>query len=363
MNNIRNITVIGAGNIGTQFACVAAAKGYNVTVYSSKPQTFSGTITAVDGDNNIVCTGTPKLVTADIKEALCGADLVFITYPANMFAATQDLILPHIKSGMNIGVIPGTGGAEFAFRKCINKGAVLFGLQRVPSVARLVKYGETVCMQGLRDSLHLASIPSSRSKELSRFISGLFDIPCVALPNYLCVTMTPSNPILHTTRLATMFEDYTDGTIYPKNPLFYGEWSDSSSKRLLDCDAEHQNMLKRLSKLDLSSVKSLVEHYDNSDTPQKMTAKITGIKSLHNLLSPMVQKDGGWVPDFSSRYFVADFPFGLAIIEELAKIIGAPTPNINKTMRWYKEVTKDTHRLNLSDYGINTVDDIYELYK
>ena len=66
---------------------------------------------------------------------------------------------------------------------------------------------------------------------------------------------------------------------------------------------------------------------------------------------------------FSSRYFVADFPFGLAIIEELAKIIGVPVPNISKTMRWYKEVTKDTHRLQLSDYGINTVDDIYELYK
>ena len=101
---------------------------------------------------------------------------------------------------MNILVLPGTGGAEFAFNKCIEAGASLFGLQRVPSVARLEKYGKRVRCEGLRHVLHLASIPTSKSKDFAELICFIWDIECIALPNYLSVTLTPSNPILHTTR-------------------------------------------------------------------------------------------------------------------------------------------------------------------
>ena len=108
--------------------------------------------------------------------------------------------------------------------------------------------------------MNIAAIPSDMSVWISSVISEIFDMPCVALSNYLCVTMTPSNPILHTNRLATMYEDYCKGQDYEKNPLFYGEWTDKSSERLLSCDSEHQKILGALKRMDLSSVKSLVVH-------------------------------------------------------------------------------------------------------
>ena len=362
IEGIRNITIIGGGNIGTQFACTCAHKGYAVTVYTSKPEKYNGRLEIVDAEGNLITKGQIECATSDMELAM-KADLIFISHPAFMFSKLNEKMKSYVREGQYLGILPGTGGAEFAFRSCIEKGAILFGIQRVPSVARLVEYGKKVCAEGKRDKLYLASIPKSEAGLLSDFMSDLFDMPCEALPNYLCVTMTPSNPILHTTRLATMFEDYSDQKVYSSNPLFYGEWSDASSERLLACDAEHQNMLKKLDQMDLSSVKSLVVHYDNSDTVEKMTRKIRSIKSLHNLTSPMKRVETGWVPDFDSRYFTADFPYGLAIIEELAEILGADIPNIKKTMDWYRLATGDDSELNLKQYGIHNIEDIYSLYE
>ena len=355
-----SIAVIGGGNIGTQFACISASKGYKVNVFSSKPELYDGTLEVVD-EFEKVTVGKLNKVTADIGEAVSGCQIIIITHPAFHLKSVADQLLPYIKEDMNICVLPGTGGAEFAFRECMKAGATLFGLQRVPTVARLEQYGKRVRCEGLRSELFLASIPSSKAEDLAEFMSTLWGIPCTALPNYLSVTLTPSNPILHTTRLRTLFADYEEGKVYDRNPLFYGEWSDASSELLIACDRELQEMLKLMDKLDLHNVRSLKLHYE-SDTVEAMTKKLSSIKSLHNLASPMKQVDGGWVPDFKSRYFTADFPYGLAIIEELATVLGFDAPNIRDTMDWYRRVTGDTDRLDLGAYGIHSVEDIYELY-
>ena len=357
---MQNITIFGGGNIGTQFACQLAIKGYCVNIYTSKPQTYNGTLEIVDEDNKII-EGKINKATSNINDAMEQCDAIFITHPAFMFSEDAKLLLPFIKKGLIIFVIPGTGGAEFAFKECIEKGAILAGLQRVPSVARLEEYGRRVRCEGYRDQLYLGSIPHNEALRLSSFMENIWDIKCNPLPNYLCVTLTPSNPILHTSRLATMYEDYSDGTIYDNNPLFYGEWTDKSSKRLINCDQELQNICKAMNKLDLHDVRSLKLHYE-SETIEAMTKKLSSIKSLHNLKSPMIQVKNGWIPDFSSRYFTADFPYGLAIIESLAEILKIDVPNIKKTMDWYYKVTGNTKSFNLKDYGINDLTDIYKFY-
>lgn len=358
---MKKICVLGGGNIGTQFACAFAAKGYEVSVHTSKPEAYDGTLCIVDADGETVCSSNLKNVTSDYEIALNDSEIVFVTYPAFMFSEISEKIALFIKKGVKIGVIPGTGGAEFAFRDCIDKGAVLFGLQRVPAVARLVTYGRTVHVEGLRERLHLASIPSGSERDMAALMEEVFGIPCEILPNYLCVTMTPSNPLLHTTRLRTLFKDYHEGFVYDRNPLFYGEWSDDSSELLLACDSEHQKMLSMLDRLDLSGVRSLREHYE-SNTAEQLTRKIRSIKSLHDLPSPMKQVENGWIPDFRSRYFTADFPYGLAIIEQIAVMIGSEANAINETMDWYKQVSGNASEFNLSKYGIHCIEDLYSLY-
>lgn len=354
------ICIIGAGNIGTQFAAVFSAKGYKVNVFTSKPWLFNGKIEVVDEYDNVIV-GEINKATDDIKEAVTGSEVIFVTYPAFKLGQLSNDILPYIESGMQICVVPGTGGAEFSFNKCIKAGAKLMGLQRVPSVARLEEYGKRVRCEGLRSELHLASVDPETAKETSKIMAEVWGIKCTPLPNYLNVTLTPSNPILHTTRLRTLFEDYSYGKFYEKNPLFYGEWSDRSSELLIACDDELQQICNKLNALDLSYVRSLKLHYE-SDTVEAMTKKISSISSLHNLKSPMIETENGWIPDFKSRYFTADFPFGLALIEQFADVVGIEAKNIRETMKWYRTLTNDRSGLILSDYGIKTIDDIYSLY-
>lgn len=226
------------------------------------------------------------------------------------------------------------------FSEYIQHGAVVLGLQRIPAVYRIIEPGYSVRVSGRRkDGLFLGAIPSKCARKYAPILSELFGMPCMALPNYLNVTLTPSNPILHTSRLYSIFKDYKKGGFYERNFLFYQEWDDLASETLLKCDNELQQLLKRIPELDLSYVKSLKEHYE-SKTAEEMTDKISHIPSFAGITSPMVEIESGkWIPDWNSRYFIADFPYGLAIIKGLAEIFEADVPMIDKVLRWYSNVT------------------------
>lgn len=139
-----NITVIGAGNIGTLMAAEMAHKGHEVTMYSSKPEKWNKSIEVLDEGNNLLMTGELKKVTNDLLEAVSGAELIWIVIPSMMFEEMGTKLENLVKPGQVIGVVPGSGGVEFAFKGCIDKGCVLFGLQRVHSISRLKEYGKVV---------------------------------------------------------------------------------------------------------------------------------------------------------------------------------------------------------------------------
>ena len=48
----------------------------------------------------------------------------------------------------------------------------------------------------------------------------------------------------------------------------------------------------------------------------------------------MQKVKGGFVPDFSSRYFTEDFPYGLRIIHDQAQKHEIAVPTIDRVMAW-----------------------------
>jgi hypothetical protein len=48
----------------------------------------------------------------------------------------------------------------------------------------------------------------------------------------------------------------------------------------------------------------------------------------------MRKTDGGYMPDFTSRYFTEDFPYGLQLIKDLALEHNLSTPVIDKVLEW-----------------------------
>lgn len=357
-----NITIVGGGNIGTQFAVHCAGKQHQVIIYTSKPERFHKHLLIVDEQGTTIHEGDIIGATSDAEEAFSEADIIFVTVPAFCMRDVADKVYPYVKKGAKIGLIPGTGGGECAFRKCLDKGTVLFGLQRVPSVARLVEYGKSVCAVGYRKELHVAALPHHNTEEIREIISHIFDMPCVALPDYLNLTLTPSNPILHTTRLRTLFKDYREGITYDSVPLFYEEWDDETSKLLFKCDDEVQKICMALEEFDLSYVKSLKIHYE-SGTPEQLTGKIASIQSFKGLKTPTAVVDGKYTPDLLSRYFTADFAYGLEILAQVADFAGVDVPYMKEILDWYDRIALVKDKFSFTDYGINNITDFMELYK
>lgn len=355
------ITIVGGGNIGTQFAVHCAHKQHEVTIFSSRPNQFGKTLRCIDAQGKETCSGQIQSATADPAQAFSSAEIIFVTVPADCMAQYAVQIAPYVRTGVKIGLIPGTGGGECAFHACREKGATLFGLQRVPAVARLVKYGESVCSTGYRGLLHAAALPKSETAACCNLLENIFDIPCAQLPDYLNLTLTPSNPILHTTRLRTLYRDYAPGMVYPKIPLFYQHWNNESSKLLIACDEEVQQLCKALKEFDLSGVKSLKEHYE-SDTPEKMTYKISHIPAFQGLPSPQIPVEGGFIPDFQSRYFTADFSYGLAILVQVADMVHLPVPNMCQTLHWYQSFAMDVEMFQFRNWGICNYQDFLRFY-
>ena len=357
-----NITIVGGGNIGTQFAVHSAQEGHRVSIFTSKPEQFEKELTIVDSQGVITHRGELWQATNDPATAFSQAQVIFVTVPADCMSRYAPLIRDHMRPGVKIGLIPGTGGGECVFKPCIDKGAILFGLQRVPAVARLVRYGSQVCSTGYRPELFAAALPKSATGDCCALLSSIFRMPCSPLPDYLNLTLTPSNPILHTTRLKTLYADYTPGVVYKTVPLFYQHWSDASSRLLIACDEEVQRLCAVLTDFDLSGVKSLKLHYE-SDTPEKMTRKISSIAAFQGLTSPAKTVEGGYIPDLDSRYFTADFSFGLAILVQIARMAGVPAPNMEQTLDWYVRLADNPNMFRFSDFGIENLQEFIAFYR
>ena len=345
------ITIVGGGNIGTQFAVHCAEKGHDVIVYTSSPELYDGYLNIVGENNQITHEGYIDLATNDPHKAFEKADVIIVTLPATMMDKIADIIYDHTGINTIIGVVPGNGGSECAFKKSIERGNVFFSIERVPAIARLILKGKSVKSTGYRDELHVAALPGFYAEKCAHLIADIFDIKTTVIHNYLNLTMTPSNPILHTTRLFTIFRDWHDGVVYGSVPLFYEEWDDASSELLIACDEEVQSICKALPEFDLSHVKSLRDHYE-SHTAREMTKKISSIKPFKGLTTPSVKVDGGFIPDLHSRYFSADFSYGLSIIKQIADIADVQTPNLDNVMSWYRNIAIEKKEFRFENYGI-----------
>ena len=219
------ITIIGGGNLGTLLAAVFAQRNNEVTLRTSKPELFSKDLEVYDKKEKRIYKGTVSRITSDWKVAVEGADLIWIVVPPQAFNDTASAIEPFVSKNQMIGMVPGAGAAEFAFKRIIEKGIRFFGLARVPSIARLKEYGKSVYILGPAPELLIGSIPDSDADQICKEIQPLFSMNCRPVANYLAVTFTPSNPILHTSRIYGMFKDYIPGNHYPTNELFYEKWT------------------------------------------------------------------------------------------------------------------------------------------
>lgn len=333
--SVGKICVVGAGNVGIALAVdVSVKSGREVILLTKKNGLESEEFVKIDSDTGRTCRSNKISVTSEYNIGIEGANLVFITLPSFMAEACMKEISMY--SPKILVFVPGYGGKEFYCKQLIEKGCLVAGFDRSPYVARLSSRHEVVA--STKKSVRLGCMTRRHTGELCGLLSDMVDFECHPLDNYLTVALTPSNPILHTARLYSIFKDAAADARLSGMIKFYGEWSDESSRILLDMDAELQSICRCFKNIDLSGVIPLSVHYE-SDSVEALTQKIRSIKSWHNLDSPVKRMDGHYFIDLESRYFQEDFSFGLSILKAYAQIVGVATPTMDKVLCWYQRLS------------------------
>ena len=328
------IALFGGGNIGTAMAALLSREGHEVVLITPRAADFARAIVYTDRVNG-ESFSAPIFATADYSE-IARAEIAFVTVPSFALSDVVEKIAPFWKKETPLGIVPGSGGGELLLSDFLSRGFTVFGLDRVPCISRVSEYGRSVAASK-KDAVRLAAIPRAQSAALAATVGALLNLTCTPLDNYLTVTFTPSNPILHTARLYSLYFA-NEQHAYDENVLFYEAWDDASSRLLLACDGELQALCRKVEGLDLSGVVGLDVHYGVTDEAS-MTKKLSSIPSFFGILSPMVRSgDGKFVLDTESRYFSEDFPYGLLILVSFAHVFGLDVPEMRRVLTWFESL-------------------------
>lgn len=337
-SNIR-IAICGGGGLGHNCAGVLSSHdGVKVDMLTNRPEKWNHIfkVNIPDGSSII---GRLECISSNPEDIIPKADIVFLCLPAFLVEETLIKIKPYLKPNTLVGSVFGcTGFFIFAHKHLLNT-TKLFAFQRVPYVSRVVEYGKESNLLGYRDKLIMATENIRHILQFQHLIEELFMEPVVLCDSFYEVTLSNSNPILHTGRLFTMWHDW-DGKPFEKCGLFYNDWTIETSQLEIEMDREFFSLLEFL-KIKTTHIETLLEHYESTDA-SSMTAKIKSIKPLSTILSPMKKIEDGWVPDFLSRYFTEDFPYGLKFIYELAHENNISCPTIDMVYEWGMSMIKDS---------------------
>ena len=155
-----NVTIIGGGNIGMCLAGeISRIKWYHVKIYTSKSELFGERITVADDEKGITFSSGEIIATYDIEYAISDADIILCTLPSNLRKTFIRKMMPFVKRKAALGFFPGYGGAELYCSELIQKGMTVFGLQKVPYVARTKEPGKIAGLMSKKNKILVAALP------------------------------------------------------------------------------------------------------------------------------------------------------------------------------------------------------------
>lgn len=369
------ICIVGGGHIGTTLACYIKHTHplYTVNLYTRHPELFVKEIKCNDIEQKISYTVSPDMITGEPGIGALNADIVFIALPHFAVEKAFSDIAPYVAKRAMLGVIPGGGGCEFYFKKYFDADKTLFGFQRVPFTAKLVTYGKETNLKSWKPFSVVGTLQRTRISRVCSLIESC-GLKTKKASNYLEIALTPTNPILHTSRTYELFGEFVRDHKFSEKSKFYVGWTDKASDTLFKMDEELHTLLNAMQEIDTSAIRPLSEHYE-SPTISALTVKINSIPTFQSVFAPMKEVDSGYIADTSSRMFTEDFPWGLAVIRSYFEIFNIPAPTMDKVLGWYSDYMGLEWFVNgkfsgkdlittgiIQNYGIRTKEELIALY-
>jgi len=327
-----NICICGGGNLGHVVLGVLAAQPQNrVSLLTNHPQRWADTVMVTD-PNGKQYVGIIAQITNRAEDVIPHSDIVLLCLPGFAIREELEKIRPYLSATAAVGSIVSSTGFFFEAQRLLPKEQPLFGFQRVPFISRTTEYGRSAELKGYKPLLNLAIEQTANKEALRLTIEQLFQTPTQLLQSHYEASLTNSNPLLHPSRLYTLWKDWHEGIVYDKNPYFYTDWTPEAAQLYIDMDAEFQTLLRTLP-VRSEAIPDVLTYYESHDAAS-LAHKLRTIPAFQGILSPMKEVEGGFLPDFHSRYFTEDFPFGMRFIIELAQEKGVQIPKMKEVYEW-----------------------------
>jgi hypothetical protein len=292
--------------------------------------------------------GKPDRVSSDPAEVLPGSELVLLALPAFAHETVLERIAPYLDPGASIIAMPARGGLDWAAEKVLQNGFTeytLVGLQTLPWACRIEKYGHEVKVMGAKAQVEAAARPLEKTPEAARVLQKLLGLNLRPVDCFLCLTLANTGQVLHPGLMYGLFKDW-QGEPYHEAPLFYQGVNAGSAEILQQMSEEIQSLRMRLEEcfpcINFSYVRPLDEWLQMSyrkdiDDSSTLETSLSTNRSYAGLKAPMKLVDGGFAPDFDSRYLTEDVPYGLVVTRGIAELAGVKTPVIDEVITWSQE--------------------------
>jgi hypothetical protein len=290
---------------------------------------------------------------AEPEAVLTDADIVIVTVPAHVRPSLLRAIAPHLSRDkpVYVGAIPGFCGFDWLAERELGALAnvVIWGMKDVAHIASDLLPGVSVRMGGAKSTLYAAM--HAREGEAARaallaHLRRLYEAPVELLDHYLEITLTPGNPIMHSSVIYGLIGPYAqwrDKTF--ASPMCW--WSDCpelGAYFLERSDEENQLLCRAIEArlgLNLSSIKPLkqeiVEAYGEQIADDStMLAVLRTNRAYEGIFAPLVRSPDrdGYAIDRTHRAFHEDIAYGLALIVEMGRRLEVRLSHVEEIFQW-----------------------------
>ncbi len=355
------VTIVGAGNAGLAHAAMMAETGNEVTLLKTTNLMHLDTFDQLKRVKEIEYIKNGKegiaseiIATRDIKEAISGAEIVFIMTQSIAHESLSHMVCPYLKDGQIVVISPGYCGSFYFSKKCRDKDILFAEGESQPFDARIIGTNKVhICSENVRNPIGV--FPSCKTKYvLDRLLHVLPRI--TARHNVLESALHNPNLIVHTigTIMSVSRIEYSGGDFW----MYREAFTPSIWNLVNDLDAEKIAILKYFDLPPQSFSDSFhYRNYENLDADP-----MEAFQHYAKFGSPKGPYDA------QTRYITEDVPMGLCFMSSIGKKIGVNTPVCDSLIkiassihqRDYYAIGRTLDNLGLANYTRGELKQILE---
>jgi opine dehydrogenase len=315
------IAVIGAGHAGRGLASYLSMHGFDVSLYNRTIANVEG----ISKRRGIKVQGLFEafaylpLVTDDIAKAIEDRDILIIIVPAQAHTFLAKSMVPHLKSGQTILLMPGRTGGALEFTRILRSHSytdeILLGEAQTFSFVSRITGTDSVLISKVKNSTMVSAFPASHNR---RFMRSIRRLP---------ITFNMANDVMETSL------DNVGAMLHPTPTILcaglleskeggYNHYHDAISEsvgRLVErMDAERISVSREFVSQSVSLLEWLKSTYDAEGTTLREC--IRSIDAYDDVGSPS---------SLDHRYVLEDVPTGLVPISYLGRLAKVETPAID----------------------------------